>query len=265
MYFYYWFYILAAILPAVVLVLYAYKQDQFPEPPRIVFKTFLFGCATILGIDLIIPVLDDFSKDYFKGDTYHFFDSFIRAAFVEEFFKACVLIFYCTRKTAFDEPIDGVVYGVAASLGFAAYENIDYVLYMDGAPSLDIALLRAYTAIPMHALCGVVMGFLISQSIFEKKRNYLNLFLAIFIPVGMHGLYNFSFASTLISYQIAYVILLVFSIRAYLIFKNLKMRQNQSIIFNKRYYNISLANFINASANTLIVFLVLNYLIHLIV
>ncbi len=81
----------------------------------------------------------------------------------------------------------------------------------------------------------------------------------------MHGLYNFSFASTLISYQIAYVILLVFSIRAYLIFKNLKMRQNQSIIFNKRYYDISLANFINASANTLIVFLVLNYLIHLIV
>ena len=110
-----------------------------------------------------------------------------------------------------------------------------------------------------------VMGFLISQSIFEKKQNYLNLFLAIFIPVGMHGLYNFSFASTSISYQIGYVILLIFSIRAYLIFKNLRIRQRQSIIFNKRYYNISLANFINASANTLIVFLVLNYLIHLIV
>ena len=128
MYLSYWLYILSAILPAVVLVLYAYKQDQFPEPPRIVFKTFLFGCAIILCIDLIIPVLDEFSENYFTGDTYHFFDSFIRAAFVEEFFKACVLIFYCTRKAAFDEPMDGVVYGVAASLGYAAYENIDYVL-----------------------------------------------------------------------------------------------------------------------------------------
>ena len=65
--------------------------------------------------------------------------------------------------------MDGVVYGVAASLGYAAYENIEYVLYVDGEPSFDIALLRAFTAIPLHALCGVIMGFLISQSMFEKN------------------------------------------------------------------------------------------------
>ena len=261
----YFFYLLAAILPAVVLVLYAYKQDQFPEPPRIVFKTFLFGCATVLAINLIIPVLDNYNEEFFSGETYYFFDSFIRAAFVEEFFKACVIIFYCTRKTAFDEPMDGVIYGVAASLGFAAYENISYVLYFEKVPSFDIALVRAFTAIPMHALCGVVMGFLISQSIFENKHNYLNLFLALFIPVGIHGLYNYSFSSSVISYQIAYFLLLVFSIRAYLIFKNLKLRQKQSIIFNKRYYNISLSNFINISVNTIIIFLVFNYLVYLVI
>ena len=179
----YFFYLLAAILPAVVLVLYAYKQDQFPEPPRIVFKTFLFGCATVLAINLIIPILDNYNEEFFSGETYYFFDSFIRAAFVEEFFKACVIIFYCTRKTAFDEPMDGVIYGIAASLGFAAYENISYVLYFEKVPSFDIALVRAFTAIPMHALCGVVMGFLFSQSIFEYKHNYLNLLVALFIPV----------------------------------------------------------------------------------
>ena len=261
----YFLYLLAAILPAVVLVLYAYKQDQFPEPPRIVFKTFLFGCATVLAINLIIPILDNYNEEFFSGETYHYFDSFIRAAFVEEFFKACVIIFYCTRKTAFDEPMDGVIYGIAASLGFAAYENISYVLYFEKVPSFDIALVRAFTAIPMHALCGVVMGFLISQSIFENKHNYLNLFLALFIPVGIHGLYNYSFSSSVISYQIAYFLLLVFSIRAYLIFKNLKLRQKQSIIFNKRYYNISLSNFINISVNTIIIFLVFNYLVYLVI
>ena len=261
----YFLYLLAAILPAVVLVLYAYKQDQFPEPPRIVFKTFLFGCATVLAINLIIPILDNYNEEFFSGETYYFFDSFIRAAFVEEFFKACVIIFYCTRKTAFDEPMDGVIYGIAASLGFAAYENISYVLYFEKVPSFDIALVRAFTAIPMHALCGVVMGFLISQSIFENKHNYLNLFLALFIPVGIHGLYNYSFSSSVISYQIAYFLLLVFSIRAYLIFKNLKLRQKQSIIFNKRYYNISLSNFINISVNTIIIFLVFNYLVYLVI
>ena len=128
-------YIGAAIIPAILILLYAYKQDTFPEPPRIVFKTFLFGCATVLGIDLLIPVLDNFSKENFTGQTFHFFNNFIRAAFVEEFFKLSVIIFYCTRKTAFDEPMDGLIYGVAASLGFAAYENIDYVLYFYKEPS----------------------------------------------------------------------------------------------------------------------------------
>ena len=260
----YFLYLLAAILPAVVLVFYAYKQDQFPEPPRIVFKTFLFGCGTVLAINLIIPVVDDYSKEYLRGETYLYFDSFIRAAFVEEFFKACVIIFYCTRKTAFDEPMDGVIYGIAASLGFAAYENIEYVLYYYETPSFEIALHRAFTAIPMHALCGIVMGFLISQSIFEKKHNYLNLFLALFIPIGIHGLYNYSFLSSVISYQVGYFLLLIFSIRAYLIFKNLKIRQKQSIIFNKRYYDITLIKFINISANTLIIYLIFNYFLSII-
>ena len=70
-------YIGAAILPAIIILLYAYKQDSFPEPPKIVFKTFLFGCATVLAVDLVIPVLDDFSEKTFKGETYYFFNSFI--------------------------------------------------------------------------------------------------------------------------------------------------------------------------------------------
>ena len=110
-------YIGAAIIPAIIILVYAYKQDSFPEPPRIVFKTFLFGCATVLGIDLIISELDTFSETNLRGETFHFFNNFIRAAFVEEFFKFCVIVFYCTRKTAFDEPMDGLIYGAAASLG----------------------------------------------------------------------------------------------------------------------------------------------------
>ena len=201
MYFDHFLHLFAAMLPGVVILIYVYKQDVFPEPKQIVFKTFLFGCATILGIDLVIPVLDNFSEANFKGETYYFFDSFIRAGFVEEIFKAMVLVFYCTRKSAFDEPMDGIIYGVAVSLGYAAYENIAYIEYFSKETSLiDISLVRAFSAVPMHGLCGVMMGFLITLSIFEKKHNYLNLVLAILVPVGMHGLYNYSLASNVVSY-----------------------------------------------------------------
>jgi len=256
-------YIAAAVLPAIIILIYSYKQDSFPEPPKIVFKTFLFGCATVLGIDLIISELDTFSENNLSGETYNFFDTFIRAAFVEEFFKFCVIVFYCTRKTAFDEPIDGLVYGVAASLGFAAYENIGYVLHFYKEPSFEIAIFRAFTAVPMHALCGIMMGFLISKCIFEKTNNYMNLILALLIPVGMHGFYNFCFTSELVPYQLAYIFLLVFTIITIMVFKNLNKKQKKGIIFNKKYFTISLNNFAKVSSGILIFYLGLNYLVSL--
>ena len=262
MYFNHFLHIFAAFLPAIVILIYVYKQDKFPEPKNIVFKTFLFGCATVLGIDLIIPVLDNFSESTFKGETYYFFDSFIRAGFVEEIFKAMVIVFYCTRKSAFDEPMDGVIYGVAASLGFAAYENIAYVQYFSEKTSLmDISLTRAFSAVPMHGLCGVMMGFLITLSIFEKKHNYLNLVLAILIPVGMHGLYNFSLASSVVSYHIANVILFVFFLRAYYLFKDLRQKQKTTEMFYKKRYTITITNFIQAASSVLVFYLILNYLV----
>ena len=36
------FYVVAAILPAIIILVYVFKQDAFPEPKDIVFKTFIF-------------------------------------------------------------------------------------------------------------------------------------------------------------------------------------------------------------------------------
>ncbi len=221
----------------------------------------MFGCATILAIDLIIPVLDNFSENYFKDNTFHFFDNFIRAAFLEEFFKLTVIVFFCTRKSAFDEPMDGLVYGVAASLGFAAYENIGYVLNFYKDPSFNIAVVRAFSAVPLHALCGIIMGFLITQSIFEKQHNYLNLILALLIPVGLHGLYNFSYASPSVSYQMANVVLFVSFLRVIFMFKGLKKKQLRGTITHKKYYFISLNKFIQSTSSVLLIYLAILYLV----
>ena len=256
-------YILSAITPAILILLFVYKQDKFPEPKRIVFKTFLFGCATVLGIDLIIPVLDYFNDNYFKDNTFYFFQSFIRAAFLEELFKLMVIVFFCTRKADFDEPMDGLVYGVAASLGFAAYENIGYVLSYYEDPSFSIAIYRAFTAVPLHALCGIIMGFLITQSIFEKKYNYLNLILALLVPVGLHGLYNFSYSSPSVSYQMANLVLFVSFLRVIFMFKNLKSKQTSGAITNKKNYFININRFIQSTSTVLLIYLVILYLVNI--
>ena len=80
-------YIIAAILPAIIILIYVFKQDSFPEPREIVIKTFILGACITLGLDLLIGDFDNFSENNLSGETYYFFDSFIRAGFLEEFFK----------------------------------------------------------------------------------------------------------------------------------------------------------------------------------
>ena len=160
--------------------------------------------------------------------------------------------------------MDGLVYGVAASLGFAAYENIGYVLSFYKEPSFNIAIVRAFTAVPMHALCGVIMGFLIQQTIFEKEHNYLNLILALLIPVGMHGLYNYSYSSSLISNQVANVILFVFFLRAIFMFRGLKSKQLEGIISHKKYFIINKNIFVQVSTTVLLFYLILTYIVNIV-
>ena len=264
------FYILAAILPAIIILLYVFKQDAFPEPREIVIKTFIFGAAITIALDLFIGDFDRFSEKNLTGETYFFFDSFIRAAFLEEIFKMMMIVFYCTRKTAFDEPMDGLVYGVAASLGYAAWENIDYVLFYINEsgkivydPSLYVAIVRAFSAVPLHALCGVMMGFLISQTLFEKKYNFYNLILALAVPVGIHGLWNYSISSEIVSEQIAYITAFIIFLRSIYIFRNFKRNQLNKTMFNIRYYNIAAKDFSLASIIVLSFYLILNFLISL--
>ena len=89
----------------------------------------------------------------------------------------------------------------------------------------------------------------------------MNLILALLIPVSMHGLYNFSFTSELISSQLAYMLLFVFTIITIMMFKSLKKKQKKGIIFNKKYFTISLYNFVQVSTGILIFYLGLNYLV----
>ena len=146
-----------AILPVALIFYYVYKRDKFPEPPRVVLITFLLGIATTFPIGILIIAVEGFLETLNLGiESSNFYMSFIRAAFLEEMMKFFVIIFYCLHLDDFDEPMDAIIYGVAASLGFAVIENWEYVL---GAENLEaakyVALLRGFSAVPLHALAGV--------------------------------------------------------------------------------------------------------------
>ena len=115
--------------------------------------------------------------------------------------------------------MDGIVYAVMVGLGFALVENIMYVL---GNPeqSFDIAVLRMFTAIPLHAICGVILGYYIGLAKFSKNPFKL-MFIGLLFATIIHCMYNyFIFIDKLFLSIIIIVIGTYFSLKAINIHKN---------------------------------------------
>ena len=207
--------LLITIVPSILILLFFVFSDKFIEPKKIIIITFLFG------ILITIPAgyMNDFILNTFETDNEvnnALLGGFFAGGLVEETLKFLVLYFYILREKAFDEPMDGIVYGIVVSLGFATLENYDYVYrlseYYELQP-LEVAYIRSYTAIPLHALCGVIMGFYFGMYAFVSGGK--NLSLALIVPYVIHGSYNF-----LVSFPNYYfigvlLIALIFSIFLY--------------------------------------------------
>ncbi len=228
-----------AILPVLIIFYYVYKRDNFPEPPRVVLVTFLLGIGTTFPLGILIIAAEGFAETLNLGiESSNFFMSFIRAAFLEEMMKFFVIVFYCLHLDHFDEPMDALVYGVAASLGFAVIENWEYVIgaSKDGIEyAKDVAFIRSFTAIPLHALAGVFMGFFLMNAVFQKNNRKFFLFLSLFFPVCLHGLYDLILFSKSISDYYIYILLVIFLIRAFFVFKKESNEQLKKNIKSNKY------------------------------
>ena len=182
---------LLAAAPALLLLRYYYRQDrERPEPKGLVVRIFLLGiAATFVAIPL--ELLMSLFQGFFAGFPLltALFKAFVVAALVEEYLKLTLVRVFAYRNPNFDEIMDGVVYTVVASLGFACMENILYVM----GGSIGTALTRAITAIPLHATASGLMGYYIGRGKFapspRMERALINrgLRTAIFV----HGTYDF--------------------------------------------------------------------------
>ena len=176
----------SALAPSLLLVTFFHRRDVFPEPPAVLWRTFGLGILIVLPVLAVALPLDALAEQVENPLLYGLASAFLGAAIPEEFFKFVVLYFYAARHMEFDEPMDGLVYGATASLGFATLENILYV--SDGG--FGVAALRAVLAVPGHAFLGVIMGWYVSQAKFSPQLRTSLLTKALVIPTLLHGFYD---------------------------------------------------------------------------
>lgn len=205
--------LVTALAPSTALLYYFYLKDKYEREPRyLLAKAFFWGGVSVLPVLFFESSLSIFNLADINllsaGYT-----AFVVAGLVEEGFKLLVFMLIIWRSREFNEMYDGIVYSVFISLGFATVENVGYVL----TSSFNVGLVRALTAVPAHALFGVAMGYYLGRAKFSRRRRKLCSFNALFIPLILHGIYDFILFS-----QRFYTLILFIPYMLYLWLRGLK-------------------------------------------
>ena len=209
--------LLITIVPSILILLYFFLSDKFKEPKGSIALVFFLGICICLPAGYINSFMENNFKDIFSERLLF---SFLGPAWCEELLKFIILYYVVLKRSEFNEPMDGIVYGVAVSLGFATLENYEYVFIYSEKWEIDpyqLAIWRSYSAVPMHGLLGCVMGFYFGMYSFTANKKYL--ILCLLIPFIIHGLYNF------LSYPYHFMILGVLTIYTVILHSNLKKLQ----------------------------------------
>jgi len=176
-----------SVAPVFIILVYIYFRDKYEkEPIGLLLLSLFSGSLVAVAAILIENFLSTFNTytETYRSAAYN---AFVVASFSEETCKFLALYLLIWRNKNFNERFDGIVYAVFVSLGFAMIENLFYV-YSGG---MSTGVVRAFTAIPLHAFTGIFMGFYLGFARFQVGNKMANFILAFVIPFLIHGLYDF--------------------------------------------------------------------------
>lgn len=207
---------LAALLPPILLLLFVWHKDATKEPFRQLFKAVIFGaliCIPAVFWESFMGTLlfNGEEPTTIFGTT---LNAFLCAAVPEETLKLIALWLVLRRNPYFDEHFDGIVYAVCVSLGFAAVENVGYVLNHEEA-WVSVAVTRALMAVPGHYAFAVFMGYYYSMYHFVRHDTTTAISILL-VPVLAHGIYDSLAMSSMVNPLIGglgFVFLIFFCIK----------------------------------------------------
>ena len=173
-----------AIAPGLAICLYIVLRDIHNiEPWRYLLGSFLLGMLAIVPAYFIETSAGAYLPHNVGGIL---ISSFIVIALVEELLKFLIVRYYCYTRPSFDEPLDGIVYSVFVSMGFATLENIAYV-YQHG---YSVVFARMFTSVPAHASFSAIMGYYIGKAKYNKANETKLFRKGILTAVLFHGCYD---------------------------------------------------------------------------
>ena len=218
--------IITALIPALILGWWIYKKDSLrPEPLRMLYKAFLYG----VGSTFVTLVITSFLS--MAGLMIYDLGSFagavgtalFAAALPEEISKLLMLWLFMRKNPYYDEYLDGIVYAACVGLGFAATENVLYLV--QSTDWVGTGIIRGLTAVPAHFAIACAMGYFYSKRHFGD-RSKLTAACVLAVPVIIHWVYDALAFSEGIYPALSVVINILFVLLIWWIYRSTMRRIN---------------------------------------
>lgn len=220
--------ILISFTPGLFWLWIFLRLDKYrPEPRRLIVVTFLFGCLSTIPAAILegifgVGQLLESDPDLITIAT----GMLLVVGPIEEICKFSVVRLVPYRSLYFDEPMDGLVYGAAASLGFASLENLVYVL----SYGPEVMFFRAPISTLGHLTFGSIWGYALGQHHSSGGGKIELVIGGLALAAVIHALFN------IMVFTFPLVAAALVAIGGFLSFKGFRWGQRVSPFRYKRNY-----------------------------
>ncbi len=160
-----------ALIPAGLWLAFFYAQDRAePEPLHFVAGVAMLGglLAGAVGQPLINTIFR--VPDWITRSTLlDILGSILVVGFIQEFLKYAAVRFSVYNSSEFNQRIDGVVYGMAAGVGYATALNIGTVLQAGGFADVGAGVVRIVITALSQGVLGGLVGYFVGRNRLENK------------------------------------------------------------------------------------------------
>ena len=181
--------ILVGVVPALLwLWFWMYQEDRDdPEPVILVIVAFILGAILVL----VAMWMEKFSINFVKDNTMQI----IVWAGIEEILKLIGVSLMIFGNNIIRRPIDYPMYFIATALGFAAFENVLYLIKPMSASNTIVGMLtgnlRFLGSTLLHAIASSMLGIALGLSFYLKQYRVFYLLIGIICAIILHSVFNF--------------------------------------------------------------------------
>ncbi len=180
--------LVGGILPALFWLWFWIQEDKLhPEPRGKILLAFLGGMAAVI---LVYPFEKWAYASWGMTTT-----TLILWAVIEEVAKYAMVTITVLRSRAFDEPIDAMEYLITCALGFAALENVLFILnpLLEGQAfqGLVTGNMRFIGASLLHVVSSAILGYCIAREFYRSRAwKIIWRIFGLLIAIALHTVFN---------------------------------------------------------------------------